>query len=203
MGFASTMLLFLMIPRRARTPLVLPTLWTLRPLLTFFALLDHFLKHRQAVIKNLCWFCNQFGLIDSAIDESSLIDKLISVFIVLEPHTERESILTMSRGGHMFNRSELFLQQLLYLFLDQILITLMFDPHVFIDDVILDIGSTLQTVRILRRVSLLFLLVFVLLVVRRLAFRAALSIAFGFWGPGARAWLAAFVMSRHRCFGVF
>lgn len=164
-GFTSTMLLFLMIPRRARAPLVLPTLWTLCPLLTFFALLDHFLEHRQTVIKDLCWFRYQFGLIDSAIDESAFINKLISVFIILEPHTERESILTMSSGGHMFNRPELFLQQLFDLFLDQILITLMFDLHVFIDDVILDIRSALQAERILGRVILLFLLVFVLLVV--------------------------------------
>lgn len=163
------------------------TLRTLRPLLAFFAFLDHFLEHGQTVIKNLCWFCNQFSLIDSAIDEPSFIDKLVSVFVVLESHTKRKSILTMTRCGHMFNRSELLLQQLFDLFLDQVLITLMFDLHIFVDDVILDIRSTLQAECILVRGIFLFLLVFVLLVVGGPAFGAAFSIALGFWRPGTRA----------------
>ena len=87
----------------------------------------------------------------------------------------------MPCGAHMLDRSELFLQQFFDLFFDQILITLMLNLHVFIDDVILDIGSALQTECILGRVILLFLLVFVLLVVGRPALGAALSMPLGLW----------------------
>lgn len=132
-----------MISLRARTSLILPTFWTLDPLLTLFTFLNHLLKHGQAIIKRLCWFSNQFSLINCAIDKPSLIDKLIRVFIVFKPHAKRESILTMCSCGHMFNRSKFFLQQFFDFFLNQILITLMFDPYILIDDMILDIGSTL------------------------------------------------------------
>ena len=191
--------LFLLVFLRAWTSFILLLFFILLWPISFFllfVLLQSFSQHLQAFTKNKWRPTFKFTI--CSLNEAPLINEMKSINIVLESNCETKSsmVFVFWYFCNMFNWAYIFVKQFLDLFHDFTRISLMWDFHILVDEMIFYIWLSFHVWCFALTFPLIFL-VFVALSSRNVTIRATFSISFIVFRTRTRMTTIMSAISRH------